>query len=118
MSMLGYTVSTLSITLYSFSRFIVELCLSLLYSTQKIRKMCLRVYDKTSEKFKDNLISQYYHVSGFLLIDALFGFVVPIAASTINVKVDWSSRYFLLNFNIRIKHGFRAKTVAMPLSRY
>ena len=47
----------------------------------------------------------------FLTIDALFGFVAPIAASKINVKVDWSSRLFSQNFNIRIKHVFSCNNV-------
>ena len=36
----------------------------------------------------------------------LFWFVAPIVAQKTNVKVDWSSRHFLQNSNIRIKHGF------------
>ena len=38
-------------------------------------------------------------------MDALFVFVAPIVALKINVKVDWSSRYFSQYFNIRINHG-------------
>ena len=34
----------------------------------------------------------------------LFRFIAPIAALN-NVKVDWSSRHFSQNSNIRIKHG-------------
>ena len=33
---------------------------------KKLRKLCLRGYDKTSKIFKDILISQYYNVSIFL----------------------------------------------------
>ena len=44
-------------------------------------------------------------------MDALFGFVAPLAASKFNVKVDWSSRHFSQNFNIRIKHGFSCNNV-------
>ena len=61
-------------------------------------------------------LKQYYNVSNFLSIDALFGFVAPIAASKINVKVDWSSRHFSQNFNIRIKHGFSCNNVRQCLS--
>ena len=73
-------------------------------STKNI--LCLRGYDKKSKTYKDIWISQYYTVFIFILIDATFGFVAPIAASKINVKVDWSSHHFSQNFNIRIKHGF------------
>ena len=44
-------------------------------------------------------------------MDALFGFVAPMAASKINVKVYWSSRHFSQNFNIRMKHGFSCNDV-------
>ena len=56
-------------------------------------------------------------MSIFLSMDALFGFVAPIVASKINVKVDWSSPYFSQNFNTRINHVFffRAITFAMSL---
>ena len=47
----------------------------------------------------------------FLSMDALFVFVTPIAASKINVKVDWSSRHFPQNFNIRIKLGYTCNNV-------
>ena len=87
-----------------------------IYTQQKkLRKLCLRGYEKTSETFKDILISQYYTVSIFFSIYALFGFVVPIASSKSNVKVDWSSHHFSQNFNIRIKHGFSCNNVVMSL---
>ena len=44
-------------------------------------------------------------------MDALIGFVTPIAALKINAKVDWSSRHFSQNFNIRIKHRFSCNYV-------
>ena len=50
-------------------------------------------------------------MSIFLSIDALIGFVAPIAASKINVKVDLFSLHFSQNFNIRIKHGFACSNV-------
>ena len=50
-------------------------------------------------------------MSIFLSMDALFGFVAPIAASKINVKDDWSSRHFSQNFNIWIKHVFLCNNV-------
>ena len=50
-------------------------------------------------------------MSIFLSLDALFGFVAPIAASKINFKVDWSSRHYSQNFNIRIKHVFSCNNV-------
>ena len=40
-------------------------------------------------------------------------FVEPIAALKINVKVDWSSRPFSQNFNIRINHGFSCIDVSL-----
>ena len=77
---------------------------------KKLRKLCLRGYDNTPKTFKNILISQYHKVSIFLKINALFGFVAPIAASKINVKADWSSRHFpqnfIIHFNIPIKHEF------------
>ena len=46
-------------------------------------------------------------------MNALFVFVAPIAALKINVKVDWSSRHFSQNFNIRIVHGFSCIDVSL-----
>ena len=46
-------------------------------------------------------------------MDALFVFVAPIAASKINVKVDWSSRHFSQNFNILINHGLSCIDVSL-----
>ena len=43
-----------------------ELDFSLYTQQKKLRKLCLRGYDKTSKIFKDILISQYYNVSIFL----------------------------------------------------
>ena len=43
----------------------------------------------------------------------LYLFVAPIAALKINVKVDWSARYFSQNFNIRINHGFSCIEVSL-----
>ena len=40
-------------------------------------------------------------------------FVAPAAAFKINVKVDWSSRHFSQNFNIRINHGFSCIDVSL-----
>ena len=40
-------------------------------------------------------------------------FVESIAALKINVKVDWSSRPFSQNFNIRINHGFSCIDVSL-----
>ena len=45
-------------------------------------------------------------------MDVLFVFVAPIAAYKINVKFDWSSRFFSQNFNIWIKHGFSCINVS------
>ena len=43
---------------------------------------------------------------------ASFGFVARIAASKINIKVDYSSRHFSQNFNIiRFKHGLSCNNV-------
>ena len=75
-----------------------------------LRKLCLRGYDKTSKTSKNIRISHYYNVSIFLSMDALFGFVAPIAVSKINVKVEWSLPYFSQIFNIR----FRVITFASP----
>ena len=50
-------------------------------------------------------------MSIFLSIGALFIFVAPIAASKIDVKLDWSSCHFSQNFNIRIKHGFSCNNI-------
>ena len=50
-------------------------------------------------------------MSSLLSIDAFYGFETPIAASKINVKVDWSLRHFSRNFNIRIKHRFSCNNV-------
>ena len=49
-------------------------------------------------------------MSIFLYMDALFGFVAPIAASKINVN-DWSFRNFSQTFNIWIKHVFSCNIV-------
>ena len=51
-----------------------------IYSTKKLRKLCLRGYDKRSKTFKDFLISQLYNMTIFLDNDALSGSVAPIAA--------------------------------------
>ena len=50
-------------------------------------------------------------MSIFLSVDALIGFVAPIATEKINIKVDLSSLHFSQNFNIRIKHGFSCNNV-------
>ena len=41
----------------------------------------------------------------------LFGFVAPIVAQITNVKVDWSSRHFSQNSNMRIKQRFSCTNV-------
>ena len=43
--------------------------------------------------------------------EALFGCVAHIAASKINVKVDWSSHQFSQNFYNLVKHGFSCTNV-------
>ena len=46
-------------------------------------------------------------------MDALFAFVAHRAALKINVKVDWSSRHFSQNLNIRINHVFPCIDVSL-----
>ena len=73
----------------------------LLYTQQKkLRKLCLRGYDKRSTPFLDFLISESYEVSNLLQKGALFEFLAPIVAETISFKVDWSSCHFSQNCNI------------------
>ena len=40
-------------------------------------------------------------------------FVAPIAALKINVKFDWCSRHFSINFNIRVNHEFSCIDVSL-----
>ena len=54
--------------------------MSIYTQQKKLRKLCLRGYDKTSKTFRDFQISQYYNVSSFLWIDASFGSEAPVAA--------------------------------------
>ena len=66
---------------------------------KKLRKLCLRGYDKRSTPFLDFLISESYEVSNLLQKGALFEFLAPIVAEKISFKVDWSSCHFSQNCN-------------------
>ena len=65
-----------------------------IYSTKKIRKLCLWGNDKRSTPILDFLISESYEVSNLLQKGALFEFLAPIVAEKISFKVDWSSWHF------------------------
>ena len=47
---------------------------------KRLRKLCLRGYDKKAKTFKDFSISQLYNVAIFLYNDVLSGSVALIAA--------------------------------------
>ena len=51
-----------------------------IYSTKKLRKLCLRGYAKLSTPFLEFLISESYEVSNLLQKDYLFAFLAPIVA--------------------------------------
>ena len=51
-----------------------------IYSIKKLRKLCVRGYDKRSTPFLDFLISESYEVSNLLQKGALFEFLAPIVA--------------------------------------
>ena len=57
-----------------------------IYSTKKLRKLCLWGYDKKSTPFLDFLISESYEVSNLLQKGALFEFLAPIVAEKISSK--------------------------------
>ena len=71
-----------------------------IYSTKKLRKMCLRACNKRTVIFHEIRTSYYHKLSFYLLNEGLFGTIALTEAWKISVKVDWSSHHFSQNCQI------------------
>ena len=66
---------------------------------KKLRKLCLRGYDKRSTPFLDFLISKSYEVSNLLQKGALYQFLAPIVAE----KNQFQSRLVFMPFFAKLQ---------------